>query len=164
MANIDTTSIMRKVANYVGDNAFVSAVSNKSSKVGMRAANKAGSTFAGMMSSAISGAGIPGVGVSSGGTRQVGSLLFEVDVNIDGALSRPSLAADRYGGIENIVALLNKGYSAGGQVYGVWQGNKIASRQSREGLGFIQKTISAFLASYGAVYNILGITCNDIYN
>ena len=78
------------------------------------------------------------------------------------AIMRDSLFPDYSGDPDHaydIVALLNRGYSADGQVYGYWSpaGKTIASLQSREGSFFIQTAVEIFNSTYGefarAYYN-----------
>lgn len=67
---------------------------------------------------------------------------------------RESLAPESYAGINNIVALFNNGYSAGARVYGEWHGRRVGSRQSREGLSFMQSAVEAFQSQYGSKYGV----------
>lgn len=85
-------------------------------------------------------------------------------INADGSASiqiymsdsphRDSLMPQKYGGVENIVAIFNSGYSADGRVYGAWHGKKIASLPERSGSFFMQKAINAFEAKYGNKYDV----------
>lgn len=87
-------------------------------------------------------------------------------------LSRQSLYSDGYDGVENIVALFNKGYEAKNFVYGDWDGHSptgearvdnrsiessayIRSRIKREGLHFMQQAVSDFNGNYGSDYNVI---------
>lgn len=85
-------------------------------------------------------------------------------INADGSASiqiymsdnphRDSLMPQKYGGVENIVAIFNSGYSADGRVYGTWHGKKIASLEQRQGSFFMQKAVNAFEAKYGSKYDV----------
>ena len=85
-------------------------------------------------------------------------------INADGSASiqiyitdnthRDSLMPQKYGGVENIVAIFNSGYSADGRVYGVWHGEKIVSLEQRQGSFFMQKAVNAFEAKYGSKYDV----------
>jgi len=85
-------------------------------------------------------------------------------INADGSASiqiymsdnphRDSLMPQKYGGVENIVAIFNSGYSADGRVYGMWHGKKIASLEQRQGSFFMQKAVNAFEAKYGSKYDV----------
>lgn len=94
---------------------------------------------------------------------------YYVDIFIAGELGRPSLAPERYGGIDNIAALLNNGYTAAHRVYGVWKGHsvgdeRIASLTSRGGSHFVQQAVIDFLGNYAAEYGVIDIEVSDIYN
>ena len=117
-------------------------------------------------------AGLPGsvlANVSSihnTGTTYLGSGAMMAEMSFSGDLMRQSLlknpnTAKYYSYYPvNIVALFEKGYSASAQVYGVWHGMSIASRQQRDGLGFIQSAVAEFnsrYAQYGVRVTILGI-------
>ena len=65
---------------------------------------------------------------------------YKVTVNFTGDLSRRSLEPDRYGGIDNIVALFNNGYVAPGAEYviGTWHGETTSGLPIRDGGRFMQ--------------------------
>lgn len=63
-------------------------------------------------------------------------------------LSRESLVPERYGGIDNIIVLFEKGYTAKGQVFGEWHGQMVGSLTHRDGLGFIENAVNGFNARY----------------
>lgn len=75
-----------------------------------------------------------------------------ITMNFDPAMSkRDSLYPEGYpDGAEDIVALMNHGYSARGVVYGYWPkaGKQIRSLQSRNGAYFIQQAASWFNQKY----------------
>lgn len=66
-------------------------------------------------------------------------------------LSRESLEPERYGGIDNIIVLFEKGYTAKGQVFGEWHGEMVKSLTHRDGLGFIENAVSDFNARYASL-------------
>lgn len=87
---------------------------------------------------------------------------FSVELNFTGNLARPSLNPGRYGGIENIIALFNKGYPEDGSraeaishVSGYWHGQYVFARGSREGLHFLEAAVAEFNAEYGSRYDIV---------
>lgn len=67
--------------------------------------------------------------------------------------ARTSLVPERYEGIDDMAALFNKGYTAGHQVFGIWHGQRVGSRVARQGLHFVEQTISDFNGNYGSEYN-----------
>lgn len=101
--------------------------------------------------------------------------LYNVEIYFQDDMSRMSLlitsgrrAGQRTGdGINNIVALFNNGYQARSQVFGVWSGREelgsIGSRQSRDGLHFMQQAVSDFNIKYGAKYNVVATVASSDY-
>lgn len=76
-------------------------------------------------------------------------------ISLGGDLFRPSLYPAGYGGVNNIVALFNNGYTASHHVYGSWHGNRVRSRLSRPGLHFMQAAVADFNGGHGAANNIV---------
>lgn len=94
---------------------------------------------------------------------------YYIDVYFDSELGRPSLAPQRYDGIDNLAALLNNGYTTAHTVYGVWESHsigdeRIASLTSRGGAHFIQQAVRDFMGNYAAEYGVLEIQVSDVYN
>ena len=91
---------------------------------------------------------------------------YYIDVYFDGDLSRPSLAPERFDGVENIAALLNSGYVAGNRVYGVWEKHgdeRIASMVRRGGAHFIEQAKANFMGNYASEYGVIDIEVDEIY-
>lgn len=93
---------------------------------------------------------------------------YYIDVYFDSELGRPSLAPQKYDGIDNLAALLNNGYTAAHTVYGVWESHsigdeRIASLTSRGGAHFIQQAVRDFMGNYAAEYGVLEIQVSDVY-
>lgn len=101
-----------------------------------------------------------------------------VYIYFGGDLHRDSLYSDGYGGVRNIVAVLNNGYHASNYVYGDWDGHSptgesvfdgrsidssayIRSRKDREGLHFIQQAIQDFNGNYGSDYNATAVAGDE---
>ena len=55
---------------------------------------------------------------------------------------RPSLTGT--GGVDNIIRLFSKGYDAGTQVYGMWHGERWASRTHLDSDDFLQRAVEEF--------------------
>lgn len=108
---------------------------------------------------AISGFSAGAPAVSNAGEMVVITIPF----SFTGDLHRDSLAPETYGGVDNIVALLNNGYTAGGTVYGQWHGKQIHSLRKRTGTHFIQSAVRQFWDKYAGVYNILNIEVSGEY-
>lgn len=79
-----------------------------------------------------------------------------IEINMLDDARRPSVQPESYDGAYNIVALFNKGYTAGGSIYGRWESAErdIWTKQHREGLFFLQKAINEFNSKYAAKYNV----------
>lgn len=92
--------------------------------------------------------------VGGGGAVHIGGGAIMASLTISGNLSRPSLYPEKYGGANNIVVLFEKGWSAGGKVWGFWNGDYTWSRMSYEGDHFIADAVARF----NAMYSGLGIT------
>lgn len=100
------------------------------------------------ISSSISGMSCDGPKLVNGGKS------FQCDLSFIGDLSRMSLRPDIYGGIDNIVALFNNGYEAGGIVRGFWHGKRVKSVPSRSPMQFMQDAVGDFNSIYGKQYNV----------
>lgn len=102
-----------------------------------------------------------------GSAHKIGKNKYQIEVWFSGNLHRDSLAPDEYDGIDNIAALLNKGYTANQPVYGVWMGHSgsfnIASLPQRSGAQFIQNAVRNYMANYANEYGVLDIKIDDIY-
>ena len=102
-----------------------------------------------------------------GSPKKVGKNKYQIEVWFSDDLYRESLAPDEYDGIDNIAALLNKGYTANQPVYGVWMGHSggfnIASLPQRSGAQFIQSAIRNYMANYATEYGVVDIKVDDIY-
>lgn len=112
--------------------------------------------------SAAGGAGIPASvqshisSASVSAPVEVGPGSYSVSISFGGDMSRPSLEPRKYGGVSNIVALFNKGYSAPKAKYvgGYWHGSFTWGKPSRPALQFIQAACDSFMASHGGEYDI----------
>lgn len=102
-----------------------------------------------------------------GSPRKIGRNKYQIEVWFSENLHRDSLAPDFFDkGIDNIAALLNKGYTAKQPIYGVWMGHSsfnIASLPQRSGAQFIQNAVRNYMANYANEYGVLDIKIDDIY-
>lgn len=83
-------------------------------------------------------------------------------ISLGSDLSRQSLDPFRYSGIDNIVALFNRGYTASDHAYGYWHGIKMRSLKERPALYFMQAAVADFNSGHGASNNIVA-TLSDEY-
>ena len=99
---------------------------------------------------------------NSGAKAAIGDIKFEEpeeDDEVEGRYivygkidknMRESLIPNDYpDGAEDMAALMNNGYTADKQVYGIWHGKKTASLTARPVKHFVQQAISDFNNSYG---------------
>lgn len=119
----------------------------------------------GMTDNAAGAVGQPSIG----GVEVLGETSARITISLDGG-SRTSLISPSGGytggGIDDIVLLLNNGYTASHSVYGSWPGHTargeyIHSLASRPGYEFINRAIAKF-DSVKDQYNITSITCEGV--
>lgn len=101
------------------------------------------------------GAGFTGIQGASG--KFIGASLtrvtWSVDLNFNGDKHRPSVDQARYGGIDDIVQILNSGYSARRSIVGEWHGNEIHTLANRTGAHFVEWANLMFRSAYGSKYD-----------
>lgn len=184
MAIIDMASIASKINAYAntsqGKQAINKAIRNVSINFGARATKfspeEAANKFVEVMLDAVRSAhgsamGQTAVdaasnfvaGTPSFSTAANGGTVATIPFTFEGNLHRDSLAPSKYGGVDNIVALLNNGYSANRTVFGSWHGKNIASRKERAGAGFVQSAVRIFMSQYATDYNVIDIKVGDAY-
>lgn len=88
---------------------------------------------------------------------------FVIQIYMTDDPKRESLYQKKYDGVDNIVAVINNGYTASDVVYGKWHGKKAVSLDKRQGVFFMQKAIDSFNEKYGEKYNI-SVWLNPIYD
>ncbi len=91
---------------------------------------------------------------------------YSVEIYFTGDLHRDSLEPQNYGGVNNVVALLNNGYDehpAMEHVWGYWHGVHIHGLTQRTGLRFMQEAVHEFNSLYGAKYGVTAFVGED-YN
>lgn len=103
------------------------------------------------------------ISLEHGSPQKVGTNKYQIEVWFSNNLHRESLVPDRYGGIDNIVALFNNGYSAGNTVYGIWHGKEIASLTERTGIHFIESAVRNYMANYASEYGVIDIEIDGVY-
>lgn len=90
-----------------------------------------------------------------------GSMAMEIYMSE--APGRASLYPEKYGGVDNIVAIFNNGYTAKDRVYGNWHEKYVSSLDKRQGTFFMQKAIDEFMSKYSAEYDV-SVELDPIYN
>lgn len=145
--------------NSINIDGIVSGISAMSEaeaeKIAAGIANAAAPLLAQCIQNAISSSGLSGgaigaIGaVSAGGAENVGKFTYKVTASVD-QQTRPSLDIDRYGGVTDMALLFDKGYSAGGRVFGEWNGRYIGSLVSRPATNFVERGVDEFKGSVPA--------------
>lgn len=81
---------------------------------------------------------------------------YTVEINFTDDLSRESLQPDKYGGVDNIIAIFNNGYPADrsrseaiSHVHGWWHNRETQALEYRPGLYFLQDAVNDFNENYG---------------
>ena len=89
-------------------------------------------------------------------TAQTEDGSYAVEINFTDDLSRESLQPDKYGGVDNIIAIFNNGYPADrnrseaiSHVHGWWHNKETQALEYRPGLYFLQDAVNDFNESYG---------------
>ncbi len=89
---------------------------------------------------------------------------YVIEISFGGDMHRPSLYPKGYpGGVDNIVALMNNGFSTTRDAaWGIWHNGLTWGTRSRPHLGFLQTAVNDFNASYGPRYGAQA-TLSDVY-
>lgn len=103
------------------------------------------------------------ISLDHGAPQKVGTNRYQIDVWFTNNMHRDSLVPGKYGGVDNIVALFNNGYSAGNSVYGIWHGEQIASLTERTGIHFIESAVRNYMANYASEYGVIDIAVDPAY-
>lgn len=102
--------------------------------------------------------------LSHGSAYRSGVNKYIIPIYFTGELSRPSLDPERYGGINNIVALLNSGVDHKMHaVHGEWHGVETWSKTVIPGAHFIENAIRNFMSNYSTEYGVIDIDVDDVY-
>jgi len=180
MASVNMASIMAKARACTQKTAFQKKVEEKVDAAMLSGGTLGGKTvhsvteaaeaFIDVMKSEVAGANASGLigeyGMSAlndlehDSPGKSGKNTYQIGVSFTTDHHRSSLAPDRYDGVDNIIALLNRGYSAGGTVYGKWHGKQIASKMSRPGAHFVENGVSNFMGSRARECGVKSIEIN----
>lgn len=80
--------------------------------------------------------------------------VMTVPISFPDGGERMSLDPKHYGGVSDIVEILNYGYSARGVVSGTWHGQKAKSLAHRRGAHFIEDAIRIFMDGEAKKYGV----------
>lgn len=166
--SINTNAIREKIAAFAKSEHGKSKALAASQTEALIRANEAGEHLAQCVRSAIMSSGLNSGAINAIGdvtitnAFPIGNGRFHVGLYV-GDVFRPSLQPDIYGGVDNMAALLNNGYTANNVVYGYWHGNRIVSLPVREGAHFMQHGVENFKNKYGDKYNVVELTISDTF-
>ena len=147
MASIDIGAITSKVSGLLSSSQGEQLISAAVEKELMAKAQQAGDELAGLINKAIGSTGhADTIGSAKVSSISINGTQAVVEINIDKNF-RPSLVPEKYGGVDDMAALFNNGYNAGGIVYGMWHGKYVASLPERECALFVQEGIESFNAA-----------------
>lgn len=120
--------------------------------------------FASINSSGLSSGAIDAISnIECGDATNIGGNLYTIKVYFAGDLSRPSLNEEKYGSINDIVALFNNGVDhVMRPVHGTWHGKETWSRTVIPGTHFIENAVNTFMSSYASEYNVINISVEGI--
>ena len=177
MASVNMGAVLAKAQSYLNskegkakisritDQALVSGGALGGEKV--YSPTEAGNAFIEVLRKSIESSGLSGYAVeavSDWNCSDVSKLkdgVYLVSIDFVGEKYRDSLIPDVYGGINNIVALLNTGVSHTMKpVYGMWHGEETWSRTKIPDTRFIEQAISEFMQIYAAKYHVRSISVN----
>lgn len=108
------------------------------------------------------------VGVS---VSYIGGSDYLTTIDFKGDFKRESVAPNKWPeGVDNILVLLNNGYSANNRLWGSWKSKtlgggtqRIQTISQREGAQFVQGAISSFQSEFSAKYKISLVWHDAIY-
>ena len=162
---------MAKAQAHMGSNAGQAKVNNMVTKVMLgsitlksggktHTPEEAAEKFIEVLRNSISSSGI-----SSDAASAVGANTYTIEIFFTGDLSRPSLAPGRFGGINNLAALLNNGVDHTMRpVHGMWHGHETWSRTVIPGAHFVDNAVSSFMGNYASEYNVIDISIGDAFS
>ena len=159
---IDMNSIMNKVNTFIGSSTFQSkaAAATKAeadAKASAICSDLVACVESAIGSSGLSGGAIAAIGGVSASVTDLGNGEYHIEATI-GQESRPSLCPEKYpDGATDMAGLFDKGYSAGGVVYGEWHGNRIRSLPHRPGVGFVAHAVAEFQGKHGADDGVVSV-------
>lgn len=164
------SSVEAKIMSYFNSGRFEHDHAAEIDAKGRTIAREAGILLSTCIDLAAHTSGLSGIAIAAIGESSVGDVAkkgrvgnkieYEIDVSVP-QQSRPSLVPEKYGSVNDMAALLNNGYSAGGVVDGYWHGNYIHSLTFRSPTNFVENGVADFNAKYGAAYNAIAEIVSD---
>lgn len=150
---LNIAGIMAEVQANIGDGSEL--VGADGDAIAALAASELANCMNNAIAGSLTGNEMYAVGVaSSGGYSKIGGGMYEVGVNIP-AQFRPSLLPDIYGGVSDMAALFNNGYSAHPLTVIDVSGNIRSSRPYRSPAQFVQTGLAMFAGQGGGAYTVV---------
>lgn len=180
MASVNMESILAKARGYMGGKAGKSKVDTIVNKVMLgnirlqsggasHTPEEAAAKFIEVLQHSINSSGLSAGAIAAvsdidhGSAQSIGNNTYIVGVYFVGDMSRPSLDEEKYGGINDIVALFNNGVDHKMRpVHGEWHGKETWSRTVIPGTHFIEQAIQDFMGNYASEYNVINISVEGI--
>lgn len=178
MARVDSSALSKKLEAYFKQDSVKQQISDKITKSNgtgsiaspAEVAESAAIAFITVISSKIREKSAAGFFSQDIATTMINSLAYSsayettkgtygITVYFDMDVGRDSLYPKEYpSGLDDIVLLLDSGYSAGSPVYGKWKDDKqIRSLQQRDGANFVDETFIEFFTNYSRQYGVVDI-------
>lgn len=170
--SINTNSIRSKVKSALGNSATHSRMQTAAAKAAqtgrtqngavVHTPEEAAAKFIEVLHQSIESSGITAnqaaaiSSISAGGAASSGTT-YTIGVSWTGDRTRPSLVPERYGGVYDLVGLLDKGWNASGSVYGMWHGHETFNRMSQAAGDFVDSAIGTFMGAYADEYHVKSI-------
>lgn len=182
MSSINMGSILAKAQAHMGSNAGQAKVNTTVEKVMLgritlksggktHTPEEAAEKFIEVLRNSIGSSGVSSDAaaaiseLSHSSAVRVGANVYTIEVFFTGDLSRPSLVPGKYGGINNLAALLNNGVDHEmNRVHGIWHGHETWSRTVIPGAHFVDDAVSSFMGNYASEYNVIDISIGDAFS
>ena len=181
-ASIDMGSVLGKAKDFMESNEGRKRAAGAKQKVmsgrvklssgqSIHTPEEAADKFISVLRQAIDGSGLSAGAINAvssinhSDAYKIGDDKYDIYVYFTGDMYRPSLDEARYGGINDIVSLLNDGAKGGAPMHtvvGQWHGETIRSKTVIPGAHFIQQAISDFMGNYASDYNVTSIEVQDV--
>ncbi len=139
------------------------AIRSSSRNANLHTPEETADKFAYVLRTAMNDSGLSANAINSIGdidysVHQISDTVYEIRVYFSGDLTRPSLQPEKYGGIDDIVLLLNNGVDhTMHPVKGEWHKKEIYNRTVIPGYHFLEQAVTDFKGNYGAEYNVVDI-------
>lgn len=176
MSYIDIDSVLSKVKKYIGSSEGIKRSNDVVKRVmlgqiklssgqSIHTPEEAADKFISVLRQAIISSGLSANAITAvsdidhTNAYSFGNNKYAIFVYFSGDMYRPSLNEAKYGGVDDIVMLLNDGVDHRMRpVKGTWHEQEIWSRTVIPGAHFIEQAVSDFMGNYATEYNVSNIS------